>query len=85
VFLRRSCRRGKVGEWPTTKAKLANSSLPVDWHHHFLALLAFALTHDNRLTQAANVMASIVAERILSSLEAANFVVMWRPGRGDLP
>ena len=32
-------------------------------------------------TQAADVMASIVAEQIVSSLEAANFVVMRRPGR----
>jgi hypothetical protein len=30
-------------------------------------------------------MASIVAERIASSLEAANFVVMRRRGRGHVP
>jgi DNA-nicking Smr family endonuclease len=35
--------------------------------------------------QAAEVMASIVAERIVSSLEAENFVVMRCPARGHVP
>jgi hypothetical protein len=60
--------------------------LSVD-RQHLLATLSFALTHDGRLakTQAADVMASIVAERIVDRLEAANFVVMRRPGRGHTP
>jgi hypothetical protein len=60
--------------------------LPVDGLH-LLATLSFALTHDSRLgkVQAADVMASIVAERIVDRLEAANFVVMRRPGRGHIP
>jgi hypothetical protein len=54
---------------------------------YLLATLAFALTHDSRLarTQAADVMASIVAERIVAQFDAANFVVMGRPGRGHIP
>jgi hypothetical protein len=47
--------------------------LPVD-RQHLLATLSFALTHDSRLgkAQAADLMASIVAERIVSHLEAAD-------------
>jgi hypothetical protein len=30
-------------------------------------------------------MTSIVAEQIVSSLEAEDFVIMRRPGRGDVP
>jgi hypothetical protein len=33
----------------------------------------------------ADVMASIVAGRIVSSMEAANFVVIRRRGRGHVP
>lgn len=60
--------------------------LPVD-RQHLVATLSFALTHDARLAkaQAADVMAAIVAERIVDRLEAANFVVMRRPGRGHAP
>jgi hypothetical protein len=59
--------------------------LPVD-PHHLLATLSFALTRDSRLakTQAADVMASSVAKRIVSSLEAANYVVMRRALGGDM-
>jgi hypothetical protein len=32
--------------------------------------------------QAAELLASIVAERIVDRLEAENFVIMRRPGRG---
>ena len=46
-----------------------------------VACLAYALTHDSRLAkiQAADVMATIVAERIVARLTEANFVVMQRP------
>jgi hypothetical protein len=49
--------------------------------------LSSTLTHDSRLakTQASDVMAVIVAERIVDRPEAANFVVMRRPGRGHAP
>jgi hypothetical protein len=42
-----------------------------------------ALTHDSRFakSQAADVMATIVAELIVDHLQAANFVAMRRPGR----
>jgi hypothetical protein len=42
-----------------------------------------ALTHDSRSakSQAADVMATIVAELIVDHLQAANFVAMRRPGR----
>jgi hypothetical protein len=57
--------------------------LPVD-RQHLLATLSFALTHDSRLakTQAADVMASIVAERIVAHLDRAGFVVVRKPAVG---
>lgn len=46
--------------------------LPVD-RQHLLATLSFALT---------NVMASIVAERIVAHLDRAGFVVVQKPAVG---
>jgi hypothetical protein len=55
-----------------------------------IATLAFALTRDSRLAkaQAAELTASIVAERIIDRLEASGYVVMRgppAPGAGDRP
>jgi hypothetical protein len=49
--------------------------------HHFLASLALALTSDGRRakTQAAELTASIVAERIVARLERDGYVIMGRP------
>jgi hypothetical protein len=60
--------------------------IPVD-RQHLLATLSFAPTHDSRLAkaQSAELLASIVAERIVDRLEAENFVIMRRPGRGHTP
>ena len=46
-----------------------------------IATLAFALTRDSRLAkaQAAELTASIVAERIIDRLEASGYVVMRGP------
>jgi hypothetical protein len=46
-----------------------------------IATLAFALTRDGRLAkaQAAELTASIVAERIIDRLEASGYVVMRGP------
>jgi hypothetical protein len=48
------------------------------------ASIAFALTSDGRLakTQSAELMASIVAERLIARLERDGFVIMRRPGLG---
>jgi hypothetical protein len=45
------------------------------------ASIAFALTSDGRLakTQSAELMASIVAERLIARLERDGFVIMRRP------
>ena len=55
-----------------------------------IAMLAFALTRDSRLArmQSAELLASIVAERIVDRLEASGYVVMRgppAPGAGDRP
>jgi len=53
-----------------------------------VATLAFALTRDGRLAkaQAAELTASIVAERIIDRLEASGYVVMrGRPAPGAAP
>jgi hypothetical protein len=55
-----------------------------------IATLAFALTPDSRLArmQSAELLASIVAERIVDRLEASGYVVMQAPpapGAGDRP
>ena len=49
--------------------------------HHFLACLAQALTSDGRLAkqQSAELLATIVAERIAARLEKDGFVIMRRP------
>jgi hypothetical protein len=46
-----------------------------------IATLAFALTRDSRLArmQSAELLASIVAERIVDRLEASGYVVMQGP------
>ena len=46
------------------------------------ACIAYALTSDGRLakTQSAELMASIVAERLIARLERDGFVIMRRPG-----
>ncbi len=46
-----------------------------------IATLAFALTRDRRLArmQSAELLASIVAERIVDRLEASGYVVMQGP------
>jgi hypothetical protein len=54
------------------------------------ACIAFALTSDSRLAkaQSAELMASIVAERLLARLERDGFVIMRRPaaiGAGGNP
>jgi hypothetical protein len=52
---------------------------------HFLASLAFALTSDGRLakSQAAELLAKIVAERIVARLERDGYVIMQkRPAAG---
>jgi hypothetical protein len=48
------------------------------------ACIAYALTSDGRLAkaQSAQLMASIVAERLIARLERDGFVVMRRPGLG---
>jgi hypothetical protein len=48
------------------------------------ACIALALTSDSRLAkwQSAELMASIVAERLIASLERDGFVVMRKPGLG---
>ncbi len=48
------------------------------------ACIAYALTSDGRLAkaQSAELMASIVAERLVARLERDGFVVMRRPGLG---
>jgi hypothetical protein len=48
------------------------------------ACIAYALTSDGRLakTQSAELMASIVAERLIARLERDGFVIMRRPGLG---
>jgi hypothetical protein len=48
------------------------------------ACIAYALTSDCRLakTQSAELMASIVAERLIARLERDGFVIMRRPGLG---
>ena len=45
------------------------------------ACIALALTHDGRLAkaQSAELMASIVAERLIARLERDGFVIMRRP------
>ena len=50
------------------------------------ASIAFALTSDGRLakTQSAELMASIVAERLIARLERDGFVIMQRPRRQAL-
>jgi hypothetical protein len=55
-----------------------------------IATLAFALTRDSRVArmQAAELLALIVAERIVDRLEASGYVVMRgppAPGAGDRP
>jgi hypothetical protein len=55
-----------------------------------IATLAFALTRDSRVArmQSAELLASIVAERIVARLEAFGYVVMRgppAPGAGDRP
>jgi len=59
------------------------------------ACVAYALTSDGRLakTQSAELMASIVAERLIARLERDGIVIMRRPpgpgaggyGRSDVP
>jgi hypothetical protein len=48
------------------------------------ACIAYALTSDGRLakTQSAELMASIVAERLITRLERDGFVIRRRPGLG---
>jgi hypothetical protein len=48
------------------------------------ACIAFALTSDSRLAkaQSAELMASIVAERLIARLERDGFVIMRRPATG---
>jgi hypothetical protein len=48
------------------------------------ACIAYALTSDGRLAkaQSAELMASIVAERLIARLERDGFVIMRRPGLG---
>jgi hypothetical protein len=48
------------------------------------ACIAFALTSDSRLAraQSAELMASIVAERLIARLERDGFVIMRRPRAG---
>ena len=47
------------------------------------ACIAFALTSDSRLAkaQSAELMASIVAERLIARLERDGFVIMRRPAK----
>ena len=49
--------------------------------HHFQAWLAHALTSDGRLArmQSAELLATIVAERIATRLEKDGFVIMQKP------
>ncbi len=58
----------------------ADNLIPAD-PAHFLATLAFALTSDGRLAkaQSAELLAKIVAERIVARLERDGFVIMQRP------
>jgi hypothetical protein len=48
------------------------------------ACIAYGLTSDGRLakTQSAELMASIVAERLIARLERDGFVILRRPGLG---
>jgi hypothetical protein len=48
------------------------------------ACIAFALTSDSRLAkaQSAELMASVVAERLIARLERDGFVIMRRPAAG---
>ena len=82
-FLLRSRGRAGVGSWPDNQSDAPEQLLPVD-RQHLLATLSFALTHHRRLakTQAADVMASIVAERIVAQLDRAGFVVVQKPAVG---
>jgi hypothetical protein len=83
LFLLRSRGRASVGRMADDQSDAPEQLLPVD-RQHLLATLSFALTHDSRLakTQAADVTASIVAERIVAHLDRAGFVVVQKPAVG---